>query len=202
MCFWSGESVQLESGVTVAMSDVHVGDKVQVMKQDGSFAYSEVVYVPHEANQDTTDFVEMETASGRTLKATPGHLVLTTACGEDTASSSVSSMVQAHLLDVDQHCLLTVDGVEALVRVAYTEAKGYATLVAADPNGVLVVNGVAASSFALVHSVPNTYYQMHRLVHWMGWSLNGPWMKATGMQLGMLVVGLFDYAVSSASCSA
>lgn len=157
VCFAGSETLLLESGETVTFSEVQMGDRVQVMDSTGSFKFSEISYLPHKQNEQVAKFVLLETAS-RSLKASPAHLLVAGECG------SKLELTRAEDVAVGA-CLFTVNGQEQVSASSLVDATGIFTAVTQDPNGIIVVNGVVASSFAVNHWFPNAYYNFHRVMY-------------------------------------
>ncbi|KAK1864413.1 hypothetical protein I4F81_006961 [Pyropia yezoensis] len=74
-CFPAAATVELASGRTVAMADLAVGDVVRVAAGDGAAAFSPVYLFSHRSPGGVHPVVTMTTASGRTLTASPDHLI-------------------------------------------------------------------------------------------------------------------------------
>lgn len=157
-CFAGTELVSLESGKQVALANVRVGDRVQVFTSAGQTTFSDVVFVPHKANSKQSTFVELETSMGRTLKATPTHLIASGKCGESM------DLIRAKDIVVGD-CVQTVSGQDKIVSKESTVGHGVYTVVTAEMSGYVVVNGIVASSFARMHFVPNMYYNIHRALY-------------------------------------
>lgn len=147
----------MASGESRAISAIQVGDEIAVAAMDGAFAgYSPVIAVPHTKNSLKATFTQISTVSGRDIKMTPDHLVLGGACGSP-------SLVQAGSLKVDE-CVQTVSGIEAVASVTTVAAEGIYTVIT-KYDGLLIVNGVVASPFALNHLVTNSFYNIVRFVY-------------------------------------
>ena len=156
-CFAGSETLLLETGATVTMEDVQVGDKVLVASLDGkSTFYSPVMVLPHAANSIQTRFVQLSTVSGKDIKMTADHLVMSGVCGGSL------SLVQAGSVKVGA-CLATVSGEEAVSAVSVVVGEGVYTVVP-EKDALLVVNGVIASPFAVNHLIANAFYNIHRVV--------------------------------------
>jgi len=150
-CFSGDDTLTLESGEAKRLSEVAIGDKVQTADANGVLSFSEVVALPHAANNKLASFVNVATASGKSVKATKMHLL----------QQCDGSLAYAGSLAVGD-CLRTVDGDEAVAAVSMTIAEGIYTAVT--NNEFLVVNGIVASPFAVTHGLTNAYYNVHRLV--------------------------------------
>jgi hypothetical protein len=73
-CFAGSESVTLESGESIAISSVTVGDMVLAADTSGKALFAEVVYIPHGANNERTQFVHLITEN-KDLKMTKNHIL-------------------------------------------------------------------------------------------------------------------------------
>jgi hypothetical protein len=159
MCFAGSETVTLESGAALPISSVRVGDRVLAADAKGVLSFSPVIAVPHAENSIVATFIEISTATGKSIKMTPEHLVLAGAC--DQASSQMSLMRAA---DVTMGlCLRTVDGLEAVESTKVATATGIYTVVTMQE--FLVVNGIVASPFAVNHAIPEAWYSIHRMLY-------------------------------------
>ena len=183
-CFAGSETVLLQSGVSKAISDVEVGDMIQVVGADGSLKFSEVVFLPHSANTYKTTFTELKLASGTSLRATPAHFVLSGACGADayelTAMEDISKGI----------CVQTATGEDMVTNSGHVVDHGIYTVVTKERSGLVVVNGVRVSSFAYNHWLVNNYYNIHRSVYQIAPSL----MKNRDVVAANLIIG--DIAMS------
>jgi len=175
-CFSGLDTVALEGGVSKPLAEVAVGDRVLTTNADGALSYSPVVFLPHGANAQDSEFVEVTTLGGKRLKATPMHLL----------RSCSGYLVFAGNLEKGS-CLKTIDGdefVESAVRVI---AKGLYTAVT--ENEFLVVNGVVASPFAVAHEVTHAFYSLHRALFRLAPSLmKSPMMVTANALLGSAAV--------------
>ena len=150
ICFSADSTVQLASGATKTMADLQVGDSILSADAAGKLSYSDVAFLPHGANSEAATFVKVTTESGKAVKATPTHLLV----------SCDGSLVQAKAAA----CLRTVHGDEAVASIETFKANGIYSAVTLD-NEFLVVDGVVASPFALAHGLVNAYYNLHRAVY-------------------------------------
>lgn len=69
LCFPGNALVRLDSGITVAMKELRVGDRIAV----GRGVYSEVFMFTHALRDVQHEFVYIETSSGTTLSLSEGH---------------------------------------------------------------------------------------------------------------------------------
>ena len=155
VCFAGSETVTLESGSIVPISDIRVGDRVLAADASGVLSYSDVIAVPHQTNDIAADFVELGTASGRTIKLTPEHMILAGTCGE----SSDFGLLRAEEVVVGS-CLRTIDGLDTVQSTSLTKATGLYTIVTMED--MVVVNGIVASPFAVSHTIGNAFYSLYR----------------------------------------
>lgn len=147
----------MKSGEKRAIADVSVGDKIAVAYMDGTFAgYSPVIFVPHEPNHEKATFTQISTVSGRDIKLTRDHLILGGAC-------DALSLVQAGSLTSGQ-CVQTISGLEPVIAVTNVASEGIYTVVTKH-DGLLIVNGIVVSPFAVNHLVTNAFYNIMRLVY-------------------------------------
>ena len=184
-CFSGADTVQLESGETKPLSEVRVGDRVLSADAAGALSYSDVVFLPHAANQEAATFFELTTAGGKSVKATKTHLLQT--CSGDLAYAGA---VKAG------DCLRTADGDEQVTASAKVETEGVYSLVA--QNEFVVVSGVVASPFAFAHGASNAVYNLHRALYKVAPSLlKSPAVVSANAVLGataVLAAGIFGSA--------
>jgi hypothetical protein len=158
-CFAGSETLQLENGATIAMDKVQIGDKVLVasLVDSKSTFYSPVMLIPHLTNSVKATFVHMSTVSGRDVKMTADHLVMSGECGHGTSSLS---LVQAASVKVGT-CLATVTGEDTVSSVSIVAGEGIYTVVP-EKDSLLIVNGILASPFSVNHMLVNAFYNIHR----------------------------------------
>ena len=104
---------------------------------------------------------------------TADHLVLGGKCGS-------LSLVSAASIKVGE-CVRTISGGEEEVKkVSMEEKKGVYTVVTLS-GGLIVVNGIVASPFAVNHHVADAFYLIQRILYYLAPSLMNPegvFMKA------------------------
>jgi hypothetical protein len=159
VCFSGGETLLLETGSAIAIESAQVGDRVQVASaSDGSLSFAEVIFLPHERNDKLTTFIEIQTAAA-SLKATPSHLVMSGSCG-------VNDMALTRVEDVSVgDCVDSVSGEDVVIASEKSFGRGVYSVVTSHADGIIVVNGFKASSFAVSHVVVNSYYHLHRAIY-------------------------------------
>jgi hypothetical protein len=183
-CFAGSETVLMECGATKVISSVEVGDVIQVVSADGSLTFSEVVFLPHGANTQKATFAELELTSSNSLRATPMHYVLAGACGADAFELTAMKDI------AEGSCVQTANGEDEVTSNSLVVDHGIYTVVTKESTGMVVVNGVRASSFAHNHWLVNNYYNIHRTLYEVAPSL----MKNRDVIAVNLIVG--DIAIS------
>ena len=160
LCFAATESLLLDSGSKVAMDQVKLGDRVQVASAtDDSLAFAEVIFLPHGKNSQHATFIEIEAASGASLKVTPSHLVVAGACG-----GNKMQLTRAEDVSVGD-CMDSTSGEDVVTALIRSQGQGLYSVITSHPDDILVVNGLKASSFAVSHFVGNSYYHIHRVLY-------------------------------------
>jgi len=137
-CFHGSTLVTLKDNSTKPLTDVELGDVIKTSDIHGTFSFSPVVSLPHEAgNTEMATFLKLQTETGKAVMMTPGHLV--PMCDEKT-------IVTASELKIGD-CLLTVDGKENLLQISSSQERGVYTAITEKP--FLSVNGIVASPFSV-----------------------------------------------------
>jgi hypothetical protein len=176
----------MATGESRAISTVKVGDEIAVASMDGVFVgYSPVIAIPHAFNTIKATFAQISTVSGRDIKMTPNHLVLGGAC------SSSPSLVLAGSLKVGE-CVQTVSGSEMIASVTTVVAEGIYTVVTKH-DGLLIVNGIVASPFAVNHLVANSFYNIVRFVY----GVMPSFAKKTSSIMGQVISAFGDLATKT-----
>jgi Hint module len=124
-CFPASATVELSTGETKRMDELDVGDRVRV----GASEFSLVFMFTHKLNEVVNTFIQLHTASGHSVSATPGHYlyingdlvpagsikvgdVMTTADGEPTRVIQVSQVLGSGLFNPQTvHGDIVVDGI-------------------------------------------------------------------------------------------
>ena len=155
-CFAGSETVLLESGETRAISLVQVGDRVLAANAHHDTMFSEVIFIPHGTNMESTIFVHLTTVSNRDVKMTPDHILPSGVCGTSLP------LVYASKVSVGD-CIHTVSGEEEVLKIEEVLGEGVYTIVTNEE--YIVVNSIITSSFGGNHMMANLYYNVHRLVY-------------------------------------
>jgi len=157
---------------------VVVGDRILSANSKGDMSYADVVFLPHGANNQEADFVDITTVGGKQLKATAMHLLQT--CD--------GSLVSASSLQVGG-CVRTVDGKDTIKSTSRTTAKGIYTAVTL--NEFIVVDGIVASPFAVAHAITHAFYNIHRAIYKLAPSvMKSPAFVSANAFLGTAAVAL------------
>lgn len=165
-----------------------IGDVIQVVAADGSLKFSEVVFLPHCPNTKRTTFSELTLVSGNSLRATPAHLVMAGVCG--TGAFTLTAMT-----DISKgSCVQTASGEDAVTAIGLVIDYGIYTVVTKESSGLVLVNGIRASSFAHNHWFVNMYYNIHRAVYELAPSL----LKNHDVVAANLIVGDIATAIGGA----
>ncbi len=131
-CFPSTAQVMLDDGTMKAMSELELGDRVQV----SSNSFSEVFLFTHKVSTTVSDFVRIHTATGCALSLTKGHYMYVNGKMKPAASIQVGDNVQCN------------DSLDTISKLSIVRERGLynpQTL-----NGDIIVNGVKASTYTVV----------------------------------------------------
>ena len=156
-CFADSEVVTMENGMTKSIAEVQIGDRILSADVQGKTSFSDVVYIPHSANDIEATFIMLTTETGRNVKMTTNHILPAGQCGA-TMTVRRADAVSAG------DCVMTVDGVEKVMDMVTMQGKGIYTVVT--NKEYIVVNGIVATPFGGVNpTLANMYYNLHRLVY-------------------------------------
>jgi len=173
-CFAGSETVQLERGDTISMSDVVLGDRILSADDTGALSFSDVIHIPHAKNDAVIPFLKISTEGNRSLTLTSSHLLWTQVC--DKSSPMVLSQAVDTKIGV---CLHTVLGLEKVSSIVKVFKKGFYTLIT--QNEFIVVNGIIASPFEkeqrLLYKRLFFYTIRQKLVQLFPKSMCGPWIE-------------------------
>lgn len=146
ICFPSSASVLLEDGSRKLMSQLQIGDRVQVVQADGSLAFEDIYLMTHNDHESQSEYLQLTLASGQVMTLSPRHFI-PTAENMDSAWGS--------------HLVIGANELQVGDIVWYQESNGkmYASVVeginsiieqgAFNPltaSGTIVVDGVIASA--------------------------------------------------------
>lgn len=160
------ETVLLQSGVSISIQDVQVGDQILAANRFGNTLFSPVISIPHGKNKLKAVFHEITTISGHQVRMSSGHVVPAGPCGDgfiDVGDTKVLPLVTALQAQVG-FCVYNLDGVkEKIVSNKRVYGEGIYSLVTEEE--MIVVGGVVASPFAFSHHVPSRFYDAYRLAY-------------------------------------
>uniref|UniRef100_A0A2S2QMS4 Protein hedgehog n=1 Tax=Sipha flava TaxID=143950 RepID=A0A2S2QMS4_9HEMI len=155
-CFPGDSVVTTSGGEKKLMKDLRVGESVLALSDDGLLVPSKVLLFLDRSEKARTEYVTLVTDTGKSITATPTHLVLRWE-RSDRSQIRHANPVFAKRVRVND-TLLTVDGAgdalrlrtERVVRIQRTEQFGlYAPLTV---DGTVVVDDVIASCYAVIDS--------------------------------------------------
>lgn len=157
-CFPGWAQVTVAGGGKKTLSSLAPGDRVLALSEKGQVVFSQVLLFLHQDQDSWSTFLSLETEDGHRLALTPHHLVfLAPHCRLDSSEYQAQFASRARTGD----CVLIhiAEGQVCPSRISSVlveESVGvYAPLT---EDGTLFVDGVLASSYALVED--------HRLAHW------------------------------------
>jgi len=156
-CFPGDSVVTTGAGVKKRMKDLRVGESVLALSNDGLLRPSEVLLFLDRSVTARTEYVTLVTDTGKSITATPTHLVLR---WEKPERSQIryANPVYAKSVRVNDTLLTVITGdrghlrlrTERVVAVSRTEKIGlYAPLTV---DGTVVVDDVVASCYAVIDS--------------------------------------------------
>ncbi|XP_050521395.1 protein hedgehog isoform X2 [Daktulosphaira vitifoliae] len=158
-CFTGDSTVTTLAGKK-PMKDLKVGESVLALTNDGQLRMSKVLLFLDRSTTARTDFVTLVTDTGKSITATPTHLVLRWEKAERSQIWNANPVLAKRIRVNDT--LLTVvhhsKGLQAerVVEVRHIERQGlYAPLTV---DGTVVVDDIVASCYAVLDS--------QRLAHW------------------------------------
>lgn len=167
-CFPSTAQVLLDSGVSIKISDIQIGDRVLSVDSNGSPTFSQVYYIPHDSNKhQIRRYLEIHYSGpvNGTLRVTPDHLVYIK-----------DQLVAAKMIRKAQEILIFhQDKMHWAVVESLFETIDAGTHTVYTMNGRIVVDKVLCSNFGDFYStfggyisrdaVPYTYFASHRVLY-------------------------------------
>jgi len=155
-CFSGSQTVQREDGGTSLIADLKIGDKILSRGATGALCYSEVVALPHSRNEIVSQFVEIETISGKILRATAHHMLPSGVCNSQL---QIRRSIEVQVGD----CVETINGTENVVSIRTVVETGLYTVITVED--FIVVNDVVVSPFAVSHAVGSLLYSPLKLIY-------------------------------------
>lgn len=140
--------MQTETGETRQLKDLKVGEKIMSVDSKGETIYSEVImFLDRDVNQ-TREFVQINTAGGKSIRVTPAHLLLVW-----LPHKKQTKYEYADKIEEDNYLLVNVNNnlePQRVVKVSATLSRG--VIAPLTREGTVVVDSIAASCYALVNS--------------------------------------------------
>lgn len=157
-CFPGWARVTVAGGGQKSLSSLAPGDRVMALSGTGQVVFSQVILFLHQDQESWSNFLSLETEDGHRLAVTAHHLIfLASHCKLDSSEyqaqfasrAQPGNCVLIHIAEGHVHP-------SRIISVSTEESMGvYAPLT---DTGTLFVDGVLASSYALVEN--------QRLAHW------------------------------------
>ncbi|XP_068220819.1 protein hedgehog [Palaemon carinicauda] len=149
------------------VSTLKEGDEVQVMKSDGTLAFSPVLMFLHKDPQASRLFLQLRTSKGKMLTLTSSHLVFV--LPRDDAANKTPSLADALTsggaalaarIEEGDFLLVRQEGGDVALEevLEVTEKKGSGVFAPLTSEGTVVVDGVVASCYAVIDS--------QKIAHW------------------------------------
>lgn len=142
--------MRLENGAVLRVDRLKISDRVQVMMQDGTIGYSEVImFADYLPNIPKVSHILIETENPvRKVTMTPSHIIFTR--GDSLGSKLIAK--QASMVSAGEFLLISIDAkrlVPSLVaNVSVVEKTGMIAPVTMEGN--IIVDGVLSSCYARI----------------------------------------------------
>lgn len=144
LCFPAISRVTLESGVSITMRQLSIGDRVRTLGTNGETIFSEVIAFLHKEIKTVAQFYILKTNRGNVVRLSPQHLIF-----RKTNTSSPISAVFASEINIGDLLYTSngnITGFQAVNQIAMTAETGvYAPLTR---QGTLLVDGALVSCYA------------------------------------------------------
>ena len=141
--------MKLENGADLQVRNLKIGDRVQVMTQDGAIGYSEViVFADYKPDIPMTSHILIETEKPeKKITLTPSHLIFTS-----NSSGTQLTAKQALRVSSGEFVLVSLDGKlvpSRVTRVSVVKLTGMVAPVTMEGN--IIVDGVLSSCYAMIN---------------------------------------------------
>lgn len=158
-CFAGTETVLLESGVRVPISEIRVGDRILSADKTGTLSFAPVIVMPHARNYIRSEFIHIVTNKlGLDIKMTLDHMIpYSSNCDRNNFKLTRASAVLVNGCVDSEEGMLTVISTE--------EVYGISLYSAVTTNEYILVNGIVASPFAVSHAAADSFYNLLRIVY-------------------------------------
>ena len=141
--------MKLENGADLQVRNLKIGDRVQVMTQDGAIGYSEViVFADYKPDIPKASHILIETEKPeKKITLTPSHLIFTS-----NSSGTQLTAKQALRVSSGEFVLVSLDGKlvpSRVTRVSVVKLTGLVAPVTMEGN--IIVDGVLSSCYAMIN---------------------------------------------------
>ena len=189
-CFAGSSQITLEDGTIKALSDIQIGDKVLVNKNN---LYEPVLSFIHSQRQGQFSFLAISiqsllSNSSSTIFISANHLIFDFDSGKAIFAGKLHVGDRVQFIDNDK----IVPG--EIIDIQLTKQQGYYAPLTT--SGTIVVNGVVASNYAtvsnheLAHQVMAIYRWWISLVGTSKWNENIPWMLQIMLKVQQIIQSL------------
>lgn len=153
-CFSANSTVITSNGEHRKLADLKIGEKIQSVDSKGNVILSEVLtFLDRDENQ-TREFVHLETVDEKNIIVTPAHLLMVWLPIEQKVKYVFADKIQE-----GDHLLVSFNNnlePRKVIKISVTLSRGvYAPLTS---TGTLLVDSIAASCYAVVDS--------QKIAHW------------------------------------
>lgn len=157
-CFPGWARVTIAGGGQKTLSSLAPGDRVMALSETGHIVFSQVLLFLHRDQESRSTFLVIETVDGHRLALTPHHLVFL-APHEKLHHSEYQAQFASRAKRGDYVLIRGAEGrVQSSQIISVSVEEGVGVYAPLTEDGTLFVDGVLASSYALVED--------HRLAHW------------------------------------
>ncbi|KAM4610039.1 desert hedgehog protein [Polymixia lowei] len=157
-CFPGWARVSIAGGGQKTLSSLAPGDRIMALSGTGHLVFSQVLLFLHRDQESRSTFLTLETEDGHRLSLTPRHLVFL-APRDELCHSEYQAQFASRAKTGDYVLVRGPGGrVQPSRILAVSVEEGVGVYAPLTEDGTLFVDGVLASSYALVED--------HRLAHW------------------------------------
>lgn len=176
LCFPAVSRVTLESGESISMRQLNIGDRVSTLGTNGVTMYSEVIAFLHKETKTTAKFYNLKTNGEDIVRLSSQHLIFR----KKNITSPISAVFASEINIGDLLYVLNenVSTFQAVTKITMTTEIGvYAPLTR---QGTLLVDGTLVSCYA--------HWPSHRAAHLFmaplraAYTLYRAWERVTGIQ--------------------
>lgn len=149
--------MRLENGADLRVEHLKIGDRIQVMMQDGTIGYSEVImFADYLPNIPKVSHILIETENPvKRVTMTPSHIIFT----RGNSLGSELTAKQASMVSAGEFVLISIDAKRLIpsrvANVSVVEKTGMIAPVTMEGN--LIVDGVLSSCYAMINDHRNAH---------------------------------------------